>query len=222
MMNNKNLIFDLDDTLYSEHDYVRSGFWSVAETIKSTYPYIESVQLFNDLVRVWKTYGRGRVFNVVCENYRLDIEINTLIETYRNHKPTIQLYADAKEILHLLKKRNYKAGIITDGNSNMQWNKIRALGLDHLVDVITVSDDLGGENFWKPSTTPYKRTIQALNTSADKCIYVGDNPRKDFISARKLGMKTIRIIRPNGDHMKVKLAREYEADKTIFSLKELL
>ncbi|MEM5598042.1 hypothetical protein AAHB53_19930 [Niallia circulans] len=30
MFNHKAYIFDLDDTLYCEHDYVKSGFYSVA------------------------------------------------------------------------------------------------------------------------------------------------------------------------------------------------
>ena len=64
-----------------------------------------------------------------------------------------------------------------------------------------------------------------FNVKANECIYVGDNPNKDFIGAKELGMKTIRIIRKNGDHINTFLDNAHEADyiiKNLYELKELL
>lgn len=214
-------IFDLDDTLYCEHDYVRSGFLTVAEEISKHCSKNHSDIIQDMLINEWKQNGRGKVFNKVCEKLELSLEIPRLVSIYRNHQPQIELYEDAKQILSLLKVRNKKIGMITDGNSVMQWRKIESLGIRSLCQCIIVTGDLG-ESFWKPSEIPYKSVVDCLNLSYEQCVYIGDNPNKDFITARKLGMHTVRIIRPSGDHMKTRLSNEYEADRTISSLNELI
>ena len=50
-------------------------------------------------------------------------------------------------------------------------------------------------------------------------IYIGDNPRKDFIGARRMGMHVSRLMK--GQHSKVRLGKDYEADYEIDSLKEI-
>ncbi|MGN6385172.1 MAG: HAD family hydrolase, partial [Verrucomicrobiota bacterium] len=57
------------------------------------------------------------------------------------------------------------------------------------------------------------------------CVYIADNPRKDFITARKLGWKTIRVRRDEGEHCRVSLERELEADvevNDLFRIREFL
>jgi putative hydrolase of the HAD superfamily len=61
-----------------------------------------------------------------------------------------------------------------------------------------------------------------LRLDFSDCVYIGDNPNKDFITARKLGMGTVRIVRDVGDHMQTRLGKEYEADAVIYSLTELI
>ncbi|ADU31850.1 HAD family hydrolase [Evansella cellulosilytica] len=213
-------IFDLDDTLFCEHEYVRSGFNAVAKYVVGKFPNLNQETLYNSFIKEWMISGRGRVFNAVCQRYNIDVSIDKLINVYRNHRPLIDLYNDAKSLISFLKRQNIPIGIITDGNSIMQWRKIEALGLNELVSSIIVSDDLGS-SCWKPSDIPYKEVSKVLNTSLNECIYIGDNPHKDFVTAKRLGMKTIRIIRPVGDHMKISLDKHYEADKKIYSLLEL-
>ncbi|MFC5735401.1 HAD family hydrolase [Cytobacillus gottheilii] len=212
-------IFDLDDTLFEEHSYVRSGFFAVASEISKQHPVSEE-KIYDLLVETWLKLGRGRVFNIVCAKLKIDLDIQKLVYLYRNHKPQIKLYEDAETVITQL-SRNYKLGLITDGNSQMQWSKIKALNLEERFDCIVVTGDLG-RDFWKPHELPYKKVVESLNMSYDQCVYIGDNPNKDFITASKLGMGTVRIIRDVGDHMKLTLSKEYEADRNIYSLLELI
>ncbi|MBU8881194.1 HAD family hydrolase [Bacillus sp. FJAT-29790] len=214
-------IFDLDDTLYCEHDYVKSGFLAVANEITKSYKEIDENIIHKMLIEEWKKNGRGKIFNEVCGRLKIDLDIFKLVSTYRSHRPQISLYEDARQLLEALRGKNVKLGMITDGDSKMQWNKIKSLGLERLFDCIVVTGDLGTSH-WKPSDTPYRKVTQCLNLSHGQCVYIGDNPNKDFITARKLGMGTIRIVRSVGDHMKTKLSNEYEADREINSLKQLL
>lgn len=212
-------IFDLDDTLYCEHDYVRSGFREVAKVISITSNINPNI-LYEDLIKVWLLQGRGKVFDVLCKTHNIKMDISALVKVYRNHVPKIKLYVDAKEVFSFFKAKQIPMGLITDGDSTMQWRKIEALGLKELFNVIVVTNDLGNEN-WKPSPIPYLKAAQQFGVPVERCVYIGDNPNKDFITARKLGMKTFRIIRPIGDHMNTKLSGSYEADKVIHTLLDL-
>lgn len=215
------IIFDLDDTLYKEHDYVLSGFKAVATTLSNEFRYLDVEELYDKLVLVWKRSGRGKVFDIVCNHYKVETDISRLVHIYRHHEPLIELYPDAIKFLAWLKKGNFKTGIITDGTAVTQWRKIDALRLRKKINVIVVTDDLG-RDCWKPSEIPYLKAAELLETSITDCVYIGDNPHKDFITAKKLGMKTVRVIRPIGDHMQTRLTDEFEADVEVSLLTDLI
>ncbi|OOM77941.1 phosphoglycolate phosphatase [Clostridium puniceum] len=215
----KALIFDLDDTLYYEKEYVLGALKKVAYYLGNKYRKNEE-KFYIRMEEILNTLGRGKIFNIVCEENNFAEDINDLVDLYRNSKPKLNLYDDSKEILKWAREHDYKLGIITDGCSKVQWNKIDALNIEKLVDKIIVTDDLGKE-FWKPHGKSYLDMMKYFGVSKDECVYIGDNPNKDFIGARELGMKTVRIIREQGDHITIFLEKEYEADFNILNLLEL-
>ncbi|NLM97161.1 MAG: HAD-IA family hydrolase [Halanaerobiaceae bacterium] len=222
----KAVIFDLDDTLYYELDYVKSGFRAVSRYISSKYGVSEE-EFYQLQLDILEMEGLGKVFDLTLENFSLPLdEVERMLAVYRSHIPEgIQLYEDAEYILKKLKReKKYKTGIITDGNSLVQWNKIKALSLIDLVDEIIVTDDFGIDKR-KPAPFAYLKLLETFQIQAGEAVYIGDNPLKDFIGARKLGMKTIRVLREEGMHIEKRMIAEYEADKEIYSLyalKELL
>jgi putative hydrolase of the HAD superfamily len=78
--------------------------------------------------------------------------------------------------------------------ASVQRNKIAALKLESLFDVIVCTDELGRE-FWKPSTTPYNIALDFLEVTPLETAYVGNDPSKDFLGANILGMSTIQVGR---------------------------
>jgi len=52
-------------------------------------------------------------------------------------------------------------------------------------------------------------------------VYVADNPRKDFIGARQLGWRTVRVRRDGGEHHRYEASVAEAADVEIASLREL-
>ena len=214
----KAVVFDLDDTLYKERDFVYSGFMEVAKYLGKKFS-LNADNIYKLILDIFHEKGRGKVFNILCDKYSLDESVDKLVEIYRNNIPDIKLYDDAIYILERLKD-TYSLGIITDGKNTVQWNKIKALDVEKYIDKIIVTDDYGKE-YWKPSKEPYKDLIKHFNVEPEECIYVGDNPNKDFISANRLGIYTVRIIRQVGDHMDTTMSNEYEADYRIRSLVEL-
>lgn len=211
----KAVVFDLDDTLYNERDFVYKGFMEVAKYICDKY-HMEIQEIYNSILEIFHKDGRGKVFNRLCDKYNLNEDIDNLVEIYRNATPTLNLYDDATYILERL-RGNYLLGIITDGKNTVQWNKIRSLNLEKYMDKIIVTDDYGKE-YWKPSEEPYKDMLNFFRIKSKECIYIGDNPCKDFISAKKLGIHTIRIIREIGDYMNIFISDEFEAEYKVKSL----
>lgn len=215
----KLLIFDLDDTLYNEFQFVQNGFEEVAKYLSNKYV-IDNEKLYSAMLELLKKHSRGAIFDKLCEKYNFNEEVMKLVEIYRNAKDKFELYEDAREVLTKL-QYNYKLGIITDGKASVQWNKIKCLDIEKYFDKIIVTDDFGRE-YWKPNEYAYKKMLQYFNCKPDEAIYIGDNPVKDFIGARKVGIFTARIIREQGDNMKLEAAKGYEADFTIRNLKEIL
>lgn len=216
----KTLIFDLDDTLYNERNYVFGAFAEVAKFLSYKYKLNEK-KLYEDIIDIFEKNGRGKIFDILCEKYKINENIKTLVDVYRNSQPELKLYDDGLQILKYGKKNKFNLALITDGCSKVQWNKIKSLKLENIIDKIIVTDDLGKE-YWKPHEKSYLEIIKYFNCNSGECVYIGDNPNKDFIGAKKLGLKTIRIIRAEGDHMKTFLTDEYEADFNIQSLMEVI
>lgn len=221
----KAVIFDLDDTLYNELDYVLQGFRNVAEYLAKEYS-IDVDEVHEQMCGILKEQGRGKIFDSVCEIYHIDTPVKKLVEIYRATKPKLSFYPDAEEVISTLRKKNIGLGLITDGCSQVQHRKIDALCLSDLMDAVLATDDLGkdeeGKPYCKPNPKVYEVVLEKLQCKPQEAVYIGDNPQKDFIGAKALGMKTIRIVRKQGDHMQDKVCEEYEADVTIQNLTECM
>lgn len=213
------IIFDLDDTLYCEREYVKQAMRHVAEYLFSKYR-IPAGDSFRRMMELLDTEGRGRIFDRIAGEYGIEEPVAAMVDRYRDVKPRLSLYPDAEQFLKELDRYAIKTGIITDGCSRVQHNKIKGLHLEDKIDKIVVTADY--ENAAKPSVLPYRMVREALAiTDPAACIYVGDNPAKDFVGARKDGMKTVRIVRPLGDYMGRKAEDGFEADERIHLLTEL-
>ena len=181
----KGAVFDLDDTLYSEKDYVKSGYNAVA----SVFPQIE-----NMADKLWNVFERGgKAFDEVLESEKLFSEKTKAkcLEVYRCHKPNISLYPGIREMVERIKKQDIKLGIITDGRPEGQKAKIESLNIRDLFDEIIITDELGGIEFRKPNKTAFVKMHELMDVSYKQMLYVGDNVKKDFIAPEALGMRAV-------------------------------
>jgi putative hydrolase of the HAD superfamily len=201
------VVFDLDDTLYLERDYVRSGFQAVGGWCEDNLK-LSGVQ---DLAQSLFDQGkRTHIFDVVLEKLhakQIDETVAMLIRVYREHAPKIQMPADAVECLAKLYGRVH-LGLLTDGHSVSQWAKIAALGLKDVFDEIVVTGDWGPE-FYKPNPRGFQH-IEA-NVSSSRFMYIADNPMKDFLAPRRLRWGAVRVNRPASLHHSCPSAPEMAA-----------
>ncbi len=185
------LIFDLDDTLYPEVEFISGGYRQVARYVSERYGG-EREEIYCAMMSTFANYGRGSVLPMVVKTY-LDrsVPLAELVEIYRGHLPSIRLYPGYECLLQKL-SRDYRLGIITDGNPDVQRGKVRALGLEYLMDKIIYTWDYGPAN-GKPHGLSFSLMLDYLRADPADAVYVGDNPDKDCRGAHGVGMKFARI-----------------------------
>lgn len=191
------VIFDVDDTLYLERDYVRSGFAAVGEHLQRS---LGVEGFFDTAWRLFEEGLRGRVFDAALDSLGVaNASISELVEVYRWHQPGIRLLNDSASVLERLVAGAIPIGVITDGPVASQWAKIAALGLEKFATVVVVTGELG-EGRGKPHEAAFKLVEEELAMGGDELTYVADNPAKDFIAPYRRGWRTVRIRRSGALH----------------------
>lgn len=188
----KAIIFDLDDTLYGEKEYVRSGYRAIANFI----PKVERME-----EKLWCAFEQKKsaIDEVLTAEGIYTEELKQkCLSIYRLHEPNIHFYEGAKELLVQLRADGYMLGIITDGRPEGQRAKIKSLGIDELVDSVIVTDELGGVEYRKPNTKAFLKMKELFDVPFGEMCYVGDNISKDFIAPQKLGISSIWFRNTNG------------------------
>jgi putative hydrolase of the HAD superfamily len=223
MRNIMAVIFDLDDTLISEKEYIRSGFKVVSSKISQNYN-LDSNVVYKKMIDLFKVDTKN-VFNRLLDSLNIKYSseyINNLIDAYRSHIPDIKLYEDADYIIKYLYEKGIKLGIITDGYKITQRNKLKALNIDKYFDCVIVTDELGKE-YWKPHRKSYDITKDILGIEYEEMIYVGDNIIKDFITPNKLGINTVLISREEGIYSDIEIEIEeiYKPNHYVTTLRDI-
>jgi putative hydrolase of the HAD superfamily len=188
------VVFDLDDTLYPERQYVESGFRAVAEWAHQHLG-IPSHAGYAGLVTLFSQGVRGQTFDCWLERHGIVSKdaVAQLVRVYRTHAPALRPFPEVTPLLTALRHR-HRLGLLTDGYVSVQQRKLDALGLEPYFDAVVFSDVLGRErSAWKPSLIPFRTTLERLGVKATAAVYVGDNPLKDFVGARHCGLGTIRL-----------------------------
>jgi putative hydrolase of the HAD superfamily len=191
------IIFDLDDTLYPERSFVLSGFRAAAAWAEANLQ-IAADQALAELNDLFERGVRGNTFDVWLAQLGCVGEdlAQQLVRTYREHEPDIDPYEGAVELLEDL-RGYYLLGLVTDGYFPAQQRKLSALGLgSHLHEVVFT--DACGDGANKPSPLPFQIILDRLGVAGRAAIYVGDNPKKDFLGPRLVGMGTVRVRTPGG------------------------
>jgi putative hydrolase of the HAD superfamily len=208
--------FDIDDTLYLERDYVRSGFLEVGRWVSANVG-------FDDFYRkAWTLFNRGRrgdIFDAVLRQAGIPHDrqmIDAMVEEYRRHVPSIALEKDAVSCLHALRGR-VRLCVISDGPLDSQRNKVAALGIADLMDKIVLTDELG-KGYAKPHPRAFQEIQASFGIEAHRCFYVADNPSKDFAGPRALGWKSIRVRRRQGRYFHLESSLPLAADTEVPNL----
>jgi putative hydrolase of the HAD superfamily len=212
--------FDLDDTLYSELDYVKSGLRRVSELIG-----IRTGVPPEKMVHTAEAYLRANGRNGVLDHMLSQVPpasrtvtVQDLLYVYRSHVPSLRLADSTRAVLEQLKECHTLA-LITDGCLSTQMRKVEALKLDGLIDQIIYTDVLGRE-YWKPSRFAFEFLRGECGDLTQYC-YVGDNPEKDFLGAKQSSFRTVMLLSEQNKNAWTTYPDRYQPEFRIRSLMEL-
>src|SRR5687768_1001939 len=81
-------VFDLDDTLFQEIDFLKSAYSHISSKISTT----EHHDIYNEMLQ--KYYNKENVFEWIITKYQQaspDMSVQWLLKEYREHMPAITL-----------------------------------------------------------------------------------------------------------------------------------
>lgn len=202
-VNNYMVIFDLDDTLYKEVDFLKSAYLEISNYIESQFGYHGIIyKTMLDL------YAKGEdVFKELIWRFELPLKKEDLLFMYRTHFPDISLSPETRQTLEILSEL-HPIGLITDGRAVTQRNKINVLGLMSYIKEeknIVISEEFKSA---KPSVCNYRYFHDLY--PAKQFIYVGDNVEKDFIAPNSLHWVTVCLLDDGRNIHKQDFGREDE------------
>lgn len=186
------VVFDMDDVLYPERQYVHSGYQAVGDYLRQTLGWQDDFAAW-----LWERFLDGQAngaMDALAVHFSLPAEpsIQRLVQVYREHVPTIRPYGGIPEMLGRLGAM-YGLGLLSDGFLPAQRLKLQALGLERLFDAVVFTEEIG-RDAWKPSPRGFELIAQRLGAQHRQCAYVADNVSKDFVAPNALGWRTVQFI----------------------------
>lgn len=181
------VIFDLDNILYPLNTYVKSGFRQISRLFLG-----RSQEVYDQL---WDAYEKQCMVDRNGRDDAVTVAICTMLQAqglyseemqqkclriYDQHTPSIQSFDGVVELLKGLREKGMRLGLLTDGPSEVQREKLRALGVIPLFDEIIVTDDIAGNGdvmkFRKPNPICFEIMRLRLDVAYEKMGYVGELP----------------------------------------------
>ena len=203
--------FDLDDTLFRERDFCRSGFRFLCDSalyrVSDNLVNLPEESLRHLVSQMDEELNHKRnpfvpfeeFFKPLVEDKGEEWNLDRHIAAYRTHLPKNLKFAEgAEETLNCLARRGVRMAVITDGRSVTQRRKIEALALNRFVapDLILISGETGHDKHEKHMFATVVREFPEAN----KFVYVGDNVSKDFYYPNLMGWLSVQAP-PDDDNV---------------------
>ena len=186
--NRRALLFDLDDTLYPLRRFRLSGFAAVSRHV-ARFHGADERQAFKLLVSASRGPSRGKELDALIAQFGLKLPVTELVRIIRGHDPVLRLPPATEQTLRLL-SRTWQLAVVTNGIPAIQAAKVRALGLERLVDTVVYASDFGsGEG--KPEREPFLEALRRVDVLPAQAIAVGDDEFADIFGAARCGLRTI-------------------------------
>lgn len=131
-----------------------------------------------------------------------------------------EMFPGEVETLQGLKERGYRLGIISNTVTETEipdW--IADTGLAGVFTTVLLSSKV---RLRKPDPEIFRLAARCMGTTPEHCAYVGDNPKRDVVSAKKAGVGFVVLFHTPGKTYDPADPAAAGRDADIFSLPELL
>lgn len=186
-------IFDLDNTIINEEDYLFQGYKAVAGYIASELPGVTSEFLNVRLTELYLKNGRYLLFDRLVEELGCSRDIIAAsVNVLRTFSPVkkIEIKKNTAALLTVLRENKKTAYILTNGNPLQQKNKINNISWGTLAGfpVIVYAADIVP----KPSPAGVEHILQLTGFSKPATLMIGDSD-VDRLCAEAAGVTFINI-----------------------------
>jgi putative hydrolase of the HAD superfamily len=175
---------------------------------------------------LWSLYEEsgieyGRIFQKFLEKTlgRIDWKILASgIIAYRRVKTSfLEPYPHVIPTLIMLREQGYRLAVVSDAPRMKAWLRLASMKITDFFDVVVTTDDAQGR--LKPDPLPYEVALKKLGLESGEVVFVGDNPNRDILGAKKLGIKT--VLAKYGEWTRAKEG-SLKPDYEISDVKELI
>ena len=212
----KAIIFAIDDVLYDAFLQKSNARLSAVKAMIEVGLPVDVETGYRKLEEIVKELGpnNNRHFDVLLE--KLGLKWNPAVVAagvvaYRNTNPVfLRPYPDTVPTLLRLREMGLKLGVASSGRSVKEWEKLINLGLQHIFQAVTVSEDLKVNQL---TEQVLDKVVRQLNVSAGETAYVGVNPDDEINVANRAGLITIRLRKGESRLEKGTSNSRYEINK---------
>lgn len=100
---------------------------------------------------------------------------------------------EIKQLLIFLRKKGLKLGVLSNERAFALDLALSYYGIIDLFDLVLSSEKVKAE---KPDVMVFHYALEDLNSRPETSMYVGDDPMRDILPAKKIGMKTVLYVPP--------------------------
>lgn len=220
----KAVLFDVDDTIFDSTTLAKmSRMNAVKAMIESGLPIRDVREGYRLLVRIVEKYGANydQHFDRLLEGLRCkrnpEIIAAGMIAYHDTKLAYLKPDPDVIPTLIALRDKGYRIGVVSNGRSVKQWEKIIRLGLKHFFHTVIISEEDGCE---KPDSHIFETALNELGVKAEEAVYVGDSPEIDVLGANKAGIVSVRLLKEQRKERE--LNKDMQPKFTIKKISELL
>ena len=127
---------------------------------------------------------------------------------YAGNQKKLEISETMRTIIELCQKHEIMMGVITNGPSQHQWNKVKALKVMDFIreEYIFVSGDIGVA---KPQIGIFQHVEKIMNLNPEETLFIGDTFHSDIVGAKEAGWKAIWLNRRHAEHPEGNLQADY-------------
>lgn len=190
----KAVLFDLDNTLIDFMEMKKESCRSAIKAMIDAGLALDEEKAFKQLFKLYKVHGieHQRIFQKFLKKVMGKIDYRILaqgITAYRRAQTGFLIpYPHVRKTLLKLKEKGLKLGIVSDAPRMKAWLRLAEMNLTEFFDVVVT---LGDSKRFKPSKMPFNKALRKLAIAPEEILFVGDNPKRDILGAKKVGLKTV-------------------------------
>ncbi len=207
MKNPKAIIFDLDDTLILSDESVEQTWKKACADYSERHSCVGIDVICNKIREIFIWFwsdpdrhkeGRNDMQNTRCKIVRMAFEelgikdqdgADKIADNYAIIRTKmLVLFPNVYETLTEIRQKGIKLGMLTNGESQIQRNKINRFNLNQYFDYIQVEGEVG---FGKPEKIAYTTILEVLGFSPNEVWIVGDNIEWEVRAPQELGIFSI-------------------------------